>query len=427
MQRSGSSGSSRPTSREKHVSGGSSSVSRRGSGLNLGGPVGNSGGYQGRPGLDQYGRGGGGGFSLVGFLIVMAAIVVLIVYLGFDGDWDRFFESSGEIVRNVVSGFQKGSDSDAESSKKSSKSSKSSSKDGEEDEEGESLELVKNIAKGGAAIAAAGAAGVAAKTLLSGESGIIPSFAEDMAETQVKSLAEGGGGETLIDPSKIVWSKNGDGVDVLKLSDEDWENIEIVKLNVFFDDGEGFIDLGLDAFFEFDDDLNLIGQYDGTWLALDGHTVAYYHLATHDHASDPVMYDEGDYRMVGYVPAFVNEERANIILVFDSDTPEGYVEGAKAIEEGTGADLSEKEMTSDLFDLKKEDQIDFICDYYDYQGNFLNNYYLGESMELEHKMSRIEVSNVLLEDAVVSAAYRITDNNGNHYWTPEIEQFVDPE
>ena len=42
----------RPTSRESNVSSDHGySVDRRGDGLNLGGPVGNSGGYQGRPGL----------------------------------------------------------------------------------------------------------------------------------------------------------------------------------------------------------------------------------------------------------------------------------------------------------------------------------------------------------------------------------------
>ena len=49
---------------------------------------------------------------------------------------------------------------------------------------------------------------------------------------------------------------------------------------MFYDDGEGFIDLGLDNVYEFDEDGALKGEYDGTWLAINGQPVAYYHMST---------------------------------------------------------------------------------------------------------------------------------------------------
>ena len=64
----------RPTSREEHTTSGSGSVDRRGDGLNLGGPVGNSGGYEGRPGLRQRGH-----FGWLWLLLILV-IICLVVY-----------------------------------------------------------------------------------------------------------------------------------------------------------------------------------------------------------------------------------------------------------------------------------------------------------------------------------------------------------
>ena len=54
--------------------------------------------------------------------------------------------------------------------------------------------------------------------------------------------------------------------------------VQDLQLNVFYDDGAGYLDLGLDNVYAFDGDGALLGEYDGTWLAIDGQPVAYYYV-----------------------------------------------------------------------------------------------------------------------------------------------------
>ena len=207
----------------------------------------------------------------------------------------------------------------------------------------------------------------------------------------------------------LKWTRNDEGQRVLKLSEEEWSKIETVKLNVFYDDSGGYIDLGLDPLFKFDADGNLIGEYDGSWIAIDRQPVAFYHLTT---------IENGDkYRIIGYVPAFLNNQHVNLILVFDNDNPKGYIAGAKVIKEGPGTDLSVEQMVTDLIDLHAGDTLDFICDYYEYDGTFINNYFFGKRMTLfkNPKIQNVKVKGTL------SACYMLTDKEGNRYWTPLMD------
>ena len=109
----------------------------------------------------------------------------------------------------------------------------------------------------------------------------------------------------------LVWTKGKTGGYVISLPEEQWDLIKECDLNVFFDDGEGYIDLGLDNVFELDDDGNLKGEYDNTWIAIDKQPVAYYHLDT--------VEDGDDYTITGCGPAILNGERVELILVFDNE------------------------------------------------------------------------------------------------------------
>ena len=53
-----------------------------------------------------------------------------------------------------------------------------------------------------------------------------------------------------------------------------WDLIETVELNVFVDDGKGFVDLGLDNIFTIDGN-DLIFDYDKTWTTVNGTLVSY--------------------------------------------------------------------------------------------------------------------------------------------------------
>lgn len=208
-----------------------------------------------------------------------------------------------------------------------------------------------------------------------------------------------------VDPVGLVWTRDRDGRQKLVLSDHQWDLIQNAELNVFYDDGEGYIDLGLDNVYEFDDQGNLVGEYDGTWLAINDQPVAYYFL---DQAGD-----EEAYMVTGRVPAMLNGRQVNLILVFDEENPRGYIAGAQT-------DYQEQEtqtVAKGLTPLEPGDTLEFLCDYYSYDGNFRNNYYLGEPMTVEEDMV---ISNVEIPGGTMEAAYRLTDIYNQAYWTPVI-------
>ena len=81
---------------------------------------------------------------------------------------------------------------------------------------------------------------------------------------------------------KLAWNTGADGVPVLHLEEDQWNLVQTLELNLFYDDGEGYIDLGLDNVFDFNEAGDLKGIHDGTWLAINGQPVAYYHTTTVD-------------------------------------------------------------------------------------------------------------------------------------------------
>ena len=121
----------------------------------------------------------------------------------------------------------------------------------------------------------------------------------------------------------LVWQTGADGAPVLRLSEEQWGLVQSLELNLFYDDGEGYIDLGLDNVYEFDEDGGLLGDSGGAWLAIDGQPVAYYHTATVDGGTE--------YAITGRVPVLHNGVRAELILVFDNERPQGYVAGVQRV------------------------------------------------------------------------------------------------
>ena len=207
---------------------------------------------------------------------------------------------------------------------------------------------------------------------------------------------------TTLAPDRLVYTvKNGQ--EVLALTEEEWGLVQTIELNVFYDDGEGFIDLGLDNVYTFNADGDLAASYDGTWLALNGHIVPYYLI-------DSV--EDGDaYSIRGRVPAYLNGERVELILLFDDRNPYGVVAGARHVYENGETDA----VMRGLIALRDGDTLDFLCDYYDYDGNYQASYMMGDRFVVD---GEIEISNVAIEDNVSLASFRLTDIYGNAYWTP---------
>ena len=212
--------------------------------------------------------------------------------------------------------------------------------------------------------------------------------------------------ENRLDADALIWQTNAQGQPVIALSEAQWGLVQGLELNMFYDDGQGFIDLGLDNVFDFDANGALMGETDGTWLAINGQPVAYYHTNTTD--------DGENYTISGYVPALLNDERVELVLVFDNDNPYGYIAGARTVYTDGETDTQAKGLT----ELEVGDKLDFICDYYGYDGSYLDSYFLGDQMTVTDTM---EISNVDIGREYVSATYRFTDLYNQHYWTAPIQ------
>lgn len=209
------------------------------------------------------------------------------------------------------------------------------------------------------------------------------------------------------DASALQWQTKSDGTHYMTLPEEQWELVQSLELNLFYDDGEGYIDLGWDNVFSFDENGALIGDTDRTWLAINGQPVAYYYINT---------IEEGEtYTITGRVPTLLNGQRVDLLLVFDSETPYGYIAGASYdyIEEET------ETIAKNLTELQPGDTLEFLCDYYSYNGEYQDSYYLGEAMTVTDEMI---ISNVDVGEGAVRAMYRFTDIYNQSYWTPALIQ-----
>ncbi len=198
-----------------------------------------------------------------------------------------------------------------------------------------------------------------------------------------------------------------DGTYVLALSDEKWALVENVQINVFVQDGDGYIDLGMDDTYSIDEGELLI-EFDNTWLSLDGNVVAYYLIGN--------VKDGSNWATVGRVPAMINDVRYDLIVVFDNETEGheyGYVAGAQRVYDNGETENVAKGFTP----LKKGDKIDFLCDYYGADGSYQNSYLLGEQVIYD---GSFEVGYIDLGDAVCDVSYCLTDLYHNEFWTETL-------
>ncbi len=214
--------------------------------------------------------------------------------------------------------------------------------------------------------------------------------------------------ENRFDPDNLYWSEDDNGTSVMTLTEEQWSLVHELELNLFLDDGEGFIDMGLDNTFEFTESGALIGSYDGTWTAIDGQPVAYYHVGTVD--------DGENYTITGRVPVLLNGERCELMLVFDNDHPYGYIAGARRVYRDGETDTVAKGMTA----LEPGDTLDFICDYYSYDWQYIDSYMMGDRMTVGGSMEDMEISYVYIPTDAARATYRFTDIYAQEYWTPVL-------
>ncbi len=231
------------------------------------------------------------------------------------------------------------------------------------------------------------------------------------------------------DPANLEWKENENGDKIIAMSDEQWSKLNSLKLNLFYDDGNGILDLGMDNLYDTDENDNLLEPQDRTWLSINGQPVAYYSVSESG--------DEEDYTIIGRVPAEVNGDLVNLIIVFNSENEDGFVAGAVfdyeedddieviaksllAYEEPETAFVSEGQDMEWNTDLEKGYEIRFLCDSYDPEGNYEGSYYIGDPLQAED-WSELSISNRDVGDGTVYAAYVFTDLYGEEYWSPFLK------
>ncbi len=209
--------------------------------------------------------------------------------------------------------------------------------------------------------------------------------------------------EHQLDQTLLTW-KSGKSGYYIELPEEQWELVHSVDLNMFVDTGTGYVDMGLDNVYQFDEKGNLVADCDGTWLSINSQPVAYYHLDT--------VEDGDDYTITGRVPAFLNGERVNLILLFTDEEPYGYIAGADPDYDSNVTDT----VSRGLIELQDGDEVDFIADVYNYNGSYMDNYMIGETWVVSGKPL---ISNTAVGSGYI-AAYKFTDIYDNSCWSEQL-------
>ena len=119
-----------------------------------------------------------------------------------------------------------------------------------------------------------------------------------------------------------------------------------------------------------------------------------------------------DYTLTGRVPAMLNDDLVDLILVFDLDNPYGSVIGARTIYQEDPTIVAKG-----LIAIESGDIIDFVCDYYTYDEEYDDSYLFGDQLVVT---GSLKISNVELDDATWQVTYKLIDIYNNSYWTPAV-------
>lgn len=207
------------------------------------------------------------------------------------------------------------------------------------------------------------------------------------------------------DGSLLTWQPTGNGMAIV-LPEQQWSLVQSLHANMFYDDGEGYIDLGLDTVYEFDQDGNLLAPDKITWIAVNEQPVAYYHEYTVD--------DGSSYSITGRIPVLYNGERAELLVVFSDADPYGTIAGVRRVYKDGETDTVAKTMDP----VVPGDVIDFVCDYYSYEGEYLDSYMFGQQLVVEDELY---LSDVYIDADAANLTYQFTDIYNRAYWTDPVQ------
>ena len=188
-----------------------------------------------------------------------------------------------------------------------------------------------------------------------------------------------------------------DGQYVLEMSQDDWDIISDVYLEVFLDTGEGYLHLGSDNVAQFNDAGDLIVTFDdNAWVAIDGHIVSFFAEQSQDANVSR-----------GYVPVYVNGDEARLILVWNKEN--ASVAGYERVYDTEVASRG-------LVPLKDGDTIELIGDFYTYEQAYDDQYIFDTFVVSGTPVVRYE--DVGEGDCLVY--YSLHDIYQNTYWTEPL-------
>ena len=212
------------------------------------------------------------------------------------------------------------------------------------------------------------------------------------------------------DATQLAWVTE-DGKEKIKLSEDQWAMVTDLELNTFYDTGKGYVDLGKDNVYEFDEEGNLIADAGEYWLSINRQPVAYYHVDTLD--------DGTNYTITGIVPCLINGEMSNLVLVFDNENEKGYVAGIAAnYSKDDDIEVVGKTMT----ELEKGDTIQFVCNFYNYDGTFEDTHKMGTPIKIQDSAKELEISDTLIGDGGKLVTYIFTDIYDAEHWTQALKR-----
>lgn len=210
--------------------------------------------------------------------------------------------------------------------------------------------------------------------------------------------------DNFFDESYLTWQTIG-GSAVISMPEEQWSLVHGLYANLFFDDGEGYIDMGMDNVHDFDADGNLKAPTEMTWIAVNDQPVAYYY--------ESITYSGDSYEMLGRIPVLYNGERAELMVQFTDAEPYGKVVGVRPVYTEGETDTVAKAVEA----LQDGDRIDFLCDYYSYDGTYLDSYMLGEQLIVS---GELVISDVYIDETYASYTYLFTDIYNQQHWSEPV-------
>ena len=245
--------------------------------------------------------------------------------------------------------------------------------------------------------------------------------------------------EHHLDKGKLNWKETEDHKLYMPLSKDDWSTVTRLDLSLYYDDGEGYIDYGLDNMFAFDEEGNLLPVDVPKWLSINGDLVAYFF--------DYQTVDGQNWTIHGHIPALLNageltadgdlqdkekvkECLVNLQVIFDNENPNGKIVGVEnfypkdeeiegvakkltlgsSTQEQAAGDIEPAEFAG----LKDGDTLDFVADYYTYEGEYLDTFMVGERLTVA---GEIKIERLGLEAKSANMMYRFTDIYQQQYWS----------